>query len=159
MQHPTPDKAQVEGASISSGLGLLNSGLLVINPSIGAYNKITRALDMPELTSKYDFPDQDLLADIFAGRWVPLPYIYNALKTLRWKNVHDAIWRDGEVKVVHYIFADKPWKNQHASLGGDELDVLKRTWEESNAVLQSWWWAMNRKRQQYEQDRGIVDSL
>ncbi|KAL1867242.1 hypothetical protein Plec18167_008783 [Paecilomyces lecythidis] len=159
MQHPTPDKAQVEGASISSGLGLLNSGLLVINPSIGAYNKITRALDMPELTSRYDFPDQDLLADVFAGRWVPLPYTYNALKTLRWKNVHDAIWRDGEVKVVHYIFADKPWKNQHTSLGGDELDVLKRTWEESNAVLQSWWWAMNRKRQQYEQDRGIVDSL
>ncbi|KAJ9212506.1 CAZyme family GT8 [Paecilomyces variotii] len=159
MQHQTPEKAQIEGPPISSGLGMLNGGLLVINPSMGTYSKITKAIDIPELTCKYDFPDQDLLADIFTGRWVALPYTYNALKTLRWKNVHDTIWRDDEVKVVHYIFADKPWKNQPASLRGSESTGMRQAWEESNAILYSWWWDVNKKRQRAEQDRGILDNF
>jgi hypothetical protein len=49
-------------------------------------------------------PGRELLSEVFAGRWVALPYVYNVLKTLRMEGVYDCIWRDGEVKAVHYIF-------------------------------------------------------
>lgn len=73
-----------------------------MNPSQGVYDKIVEQLASPA-TLQYAFPDQDLLGDVFKGRWVALPYIYNALKTLRWEGVHDTIWRDKHVKNVHYI--------------------------------------------------------
>ncbi len=47
------------------------------------------------------FPDQDFLAKFYRGRFTPLPYIYNALKTLR--GCHEPMWRDEEVRNVHYI--------------------------------------------------------
>ncbi len=49
----------------------------------------------------FKFPDQDALASIYKGRWQPLPWVYNGLKTLR--KIHDPLWRDAEVKNVHYM--------------------------------------------------------
>lgn len=128
---------------------MLNSGLLVINPSMGTYRKIEQTLDTPELVAKYDFPDQALLSDVFAGRWVALPYVYNALKSLRWKGVHDTIWRDEEVKVVHYIFAQKPWHDdrQGAGKGMNTSNKIAPAWIESDAVLHRWWWNVNTERE------------
>ena len=54
-----------------------------------------------------------------------MPWCYNGLKTLR--NIHGHLWRDEEVRCVHYIFHEKPW-NQPRGTGGQ--------YEESN----SWWW-------------------
>lgn len=54
----------------------------------------------PEIPG-YRFPDQDALAAIFAGKWLPLPYVYNALKTLR--TVHKPLWNDDAVKNIHYM--------------------------------------------------------
>ena len=71
-----------------------------------------------------------------------MPYIYNALKTLRWKGVHDAIWRDDEVKNVHYILSPKPW---------DEKEAEQK--EESH----KWWWRDNRERLDEEKSRGVDD--
>ncbi|KAJ5819724.1 hypothetical protein N7474_005315 [Penicillium riverlandense] len=42
-------------------------------------------------------------------RWVALPYVYNTLKTMRPESLHGVIWRDEEVRAVHYILAVKPW--------------------------------------------------
>ncbi|KAF4947501.1 hypothetical protein FGADI_10346 [Fusarium gaditjirri] len=106
-QHASPDFAQTTGADISTGLGKLNSGLLVINPSKAIFDQIVTKMN--EVGLDYQFPDQDLLADLFKGRWVALPYIYNALKTMRDPSVHGAIWRDDKVKNVHYILSPKPW--------------------------------------------------
>jgi hypothetical protein len=39
----------------------------------------------------------------FRGRWVPIPYVYNALKTL--KTAHTDIWNDDDVRNVHYMYA------------------------------------------------------
>jgi lipopolysaccharide biosynthesis glycosyltransferase len=77
-----------------------------------------------ERTTTYMFPDQALLGDVFAGRWVALPYVYNALKFLRWPGVHDAIWRDDRVKNIHYGFTPKPWEIQ-----GRSEDELVRIWQ------------------------------
>lgn len=132
-QHGNPQPAQTIAAAPSSGLGLLNSGTLVITPSAQIFSEINSALhDLPRI-AQYSFPDQDLLSDVFNGRWVSLPYVYNALKTLRWEGVHSDIWRDEEVKAVHYIFAKKPW---HEKVETPEafaaLDEPGKWWEEAN---------------------------
>ncbi|PNP86548.1 hypothetical protein FNYG_00250 [Fusarium nygamai] len=125
-QHASPGVAQTTGAEISTGLGKLNSGLLVINPSKTIFDQIVTKMN--ETGLDYQFPDQDLLADLYKGRWVALPYIYNALKTMRDPSVHGAIWRDDEVKNVHYILSPKPWDE----LGSDG------TWK-GDTPIHKWW--------------------
>ena len=123
---------------------MLNSGLLVTVPSAAVYNLITKQMEDSEAMQKYDFPDQGLLSDVFMDRWVPLPYVYNALKTLRWKDIHTTIWRDDRVKNVHYIFGPKPWDTKLGEV--DELPF-------------AWWHEMNQKRKVVEQASDITDSL
>lgn len=105
---------------------------------------------MPEKVNSYTFPDQELLSEAFRGRWVPLPYVYNALKTMRAGDVHGAIWRDGEVKNVHYIFAVKPWQEEPPSKEGEKQ-------EGEGDMLNEWWWEMNWERQRREKEKGIED--
>ena len=103
-------------------------------------------MDSPD-TEHMAFPDQDLLADLFEGRWVPLPYVYNALKTLRWKGVHDTLWRDDEVKNVHYILNPKPWEEEEEfAKSGAVTDETHR-----------WWFEANKRRKLEEKTKGIDD--
>ncbi|KAL3469161.1 nucleotide-diphospho-sugar transferase [Aspergillus californicus] len=146
-QHSTPDAAQTIAAPASSGVGMLNSGLLVVKPSHTAYTRIQELLEDPEKVDSYTFPDQELLSEAFEGRWVPLPYVYNALKTMRVQGVHSAFWRDEEVKNVHYIFAVKPWQEE-PPVEGPDMDILN-----------GWWWSANYERQRLEKESGIVDGL
>ncbi|KAF2721993.1 glycosyltransferase family 8 protein [Polychaeton citri CBS 116435] len=143
-QHGTPDKAQTSGAPPTAGLAMPNGGLQVVVPCKEVYDKIVGALGSELKTSGYEFADQSMLGDLFSGKWVALPYIYNALKTLRWEGVHDKIWRDDEVKNVHYILSPKPW---------DEKVEERGTKDPSHA----WWWEVNDKRQKDERERGIDD--
>ncbi|KAL4894272.1 glycosyl transferase family protein [Aspergillus ambiguus] len=144
-QHATPAEAQTTGAPADAGVGMLNSGLLVVRPSTAAWEAIQAALNTPERTDKYDFPDQELLSDVFRGRWLALPYVYNALKTMRWRGVHDAIWRDEEVRNVHYIFAKKPWHEDGTDPGLDETN--------------RWWWEVCLRRREAERAEGITDGF
>ncbi|KAI5854003.1 nucleotide-diphospho-sugar transferase [Tricharina praecox] len=137
-QHATPDLAAQTGADPNFGLGSLNGGLQVVVPCMDTYRTIISAISEPEKTSGYDFADQSLLGDAFAGRWAPLSYRYNALKTLRW--CHKEIWRDDEVKNVHYILAPKPWENR-----------------ESDDETHKWWWRANEQRVLEEKAKGIAD--
>ncbi|KAH8120411.1 nucleotide-diphospho-sugar transferase [Phellopilus nigrolimitatus] len=86
---------------------LLNSGAVVLNPSTETFATLERILAESPLVDTFQFADQDLFAEAFKGRWKPISYVYNALKTLR--VVHKDLWRDEDVKCVHYILADKPW--------------------------------------------------
>lgn len=122
----------------------MNGGLQVVNPSMAVYNLILAALQSPT-TATYSFADQSLLSDLFRGRWVGLPYIYNALKTLRWKGVHDAIWRDENVKNVHYILTPKPWNTRDAP--------------EEDAVTHGWFFKLNDERVAEEKKAGIDDGF
>ena len=124
---------------------MLNSGLLVVMPSTGAYETISTHLATSAAVGQYSFPDQELLSNVFRDRWVPLPYVYNALKTLRWKGIHDAIWRDDCVKVVHYILGPKPWSE----------DVAKPVTDETH----EWWKIVNEQRLSDEKQAGIYQDI
>ena len=146
-QHDSPDDAQVKGVPSDFGITMPNGGLQVVVPSAEVYDMISSALQDDKTTS-YDFSDQSLLGDLFNGRWVPLPYIYNALKTLRWKGVHDAIWRDDCVKNVHYILSPKPW---------DETDEDKKKPDRDGS--NQWWWDVHLRRLEEERAKGIEDGF
>ncbi|KAJ5414604.1 hypothetical protein N7509_001231 [Penicillium cosmopolitanum] len=149
-QHDSPDIAQTAGPSATAGLGIPNGGLQVVNPSQAIYDKIVEQLASESATSGYDFADQSLLGDIFYGRWVALPYIYNALKTLRWKGVHDSIWRDNSVKNVHYILSPKPW---------DEWANGQIHEGESQDPSHAWWISLNSERLAEEEQGGLADGF
>jgi Glycosyl transferase family 8 len=143
-QHNSPDEAQEKGASPSAGIGSPNGGLVVVIPGQGTYDKISMTLRDGDKTANYDFADQALLGDVFHGRWVGLPYVYNALKTLRWKGVHDQIWRDDRVKNIHYILSPKPWDEDPGA---------------STEETHGWWHKMNTSRLADEESKGIKDGF
>lgn len=122
----------------------------MVNPSHETYKKIMQLLSNPASTQNYDFADQSLLSDAFPGRWVPLPYVYNALKTMRWKGVHDAIWRDEEVKNIHYILSPKPW---------DESEEVRRENPADRDPLNERWWQITDARKEAEHKSGIDDGF
>lgn len=150
-QHATPDVAQTEGASPTAGLGIPNGGLQVVNPSHEVYDKILAQLSS-SATTNYEFADQSLLSDVFFGRWVALPYIYNALKTMRWEGIHDAIWRDESVKNMHYLLNPKPWDESEAVRSGREP-------RSSREAPHSWWWDITEERVKEEKARGVDDNF
>lgn len=80
-----------------------------------------------------------------------LPYIYNALKTLRWEGVHREIWRDEEVKNIHYILSPKPWN--------ESLEERMRPDDGTRDPLHRWWWAVNEERSRREKEMGIDDEF
>ncbi|EFW17624.1 hypothetical protein D8B26_000305 [Coccidioides posadasii str. Silveira] len=153
-QHNTPDKAQVEGAPPTNGLAIPNGGLQVVNPSLGVYNRILECLQTPSSTSNYDFADQSLLADLFPGRWVAIPYIYNALKTLRWKGVHSAIWRDEKVKNIHFILSPKPWDEKWRKHASHEEKIARSANGKADET-HDWWWKITNERHAEEKRLGI----
>ncbi|KAI5474734.1 glycosyltransferase family 8 protein [Pseudohyphozyma bogoriensis] len=106
---------------------LLNSGLVILRPSLETFESIKHTLHTDPIVSSFTFPDQDLLAYEFKGRFLSLGYIYNALKTLRY--CHADLWRDEDVKNVHYII-DKPWDCRVADMKEDD----------PNKVTHGWWW-------------------
>ena len=141
-QHDHSDAAQTQGASPDSGLGIPNGGLQVVNPSKVLYNLIQDRMASDSAVMNYEFADQSLLSDLFSGRWVALPYTYNALKTSR--ETHAPIWRDDEVKNMHFLLSPKPWDEK---LG-----------EESHPT-HKWWLEANIERLKGEKERGIDDAF
>jgi hypothetical protein len=107
---------------------LLNSGTVVLNPSKHLAHEVYHYLSTSDKVPTFSFPDQDLLAAFFKGKWRPIHWYYNALKTLR--NLHPQEWSDDEVRCVHYIFPDKPWQKRVMSVESEEL----------YGTLHGWWW-------------------
>lgn len=109
---------------------LLNGGVFIFHPSPDLWRRILDHFNQSPTLSTFMFPDQDFLADFFVHKWIPLSWKYNAIKTMRqW---HPNIWRDQEVKSLHYI-VDKPWTRRVASDG--IAGHLGR-----DGVTHSWWW-------------------
>ena len=104
LRHPAAletAKAIPLGATPPHTYALLNGGVFLYHPSETLWKTLhDHFLTSPEL-STFQFPDQDFLASVFCGRWRPLPWKYNALKTMRqW---HTNVWRDDEVKGRTYF--------------------------------------------------------
>ncbi|PYH85102.1 glycosyl transferase family protein [Aspergillus uvarum CBS 121591] len=143
-QRPFPDTAQTTGPDATAGVAMLNSGLLVVQPRQTDFVAVQTALRDTNRVKGYALADQELLSNVFRGRWRPLPYVYNALKPMRGvEGTHADLWRDGAVKNVHFIFAVKPWQMDREREEGDELV--------------RWWWAVDDERRRGERARGVVD--
>ena len=64
-----------------------------------------------------------------------MPWVYNALKTLR--VVHKNLWRDDEVRCLHYILTDKPWnaRVQEGDVVDDLTEMDKGWWERFDKLI------------------------
>ncbi|KAF8761094.1 Glycosyl transferase family 8 [Rhizoctonia solani] len=113
-----------------SGITLhsINSGIVVLNPTEKLNDEIIDGLHNDPNVTRYGFPDQDFLSSHFKNRVKFLGYEYNALKPMR--KCHSAIWRDENIRNVHYIFKDKPWVLPEDT---EKLD-------EQFHVIHGWWW-------------------
>ncbi|WBG92173.1 glycosyltransferase family 8 protein [Pantoea piersonii] len=120
------DRNQPAPASLDN---YLNGGFLVLKPDNAVYEQLADRIAAIEDLKAYPFSEQDLLNEAFAGRWQPLPYIYNALKTLPFQ--HSRMWNAREVKNLHYILA-KPWKRdlQQPESERDRYYALDKLWWE-----------------------------
>ncbi|QSL65903.1 hypothetical protein MERGE_003040 [Pneumocystis wakefieldiae] len=120
------------------GIKMLNSGLIVLNPNPEEFgiifDHVMNCEKYPQ--SIFNFAEQSLLSRLYEEKWMPLPYIYNALKTLR--TVHEKLWDDNDVKIVHYIL-NKPWHDK-----SDNLD--------SQDPTHAWWWEFQKERLEKETD-------
>ncbi|KAI5819837.1 nucleotide-diphospho-sugar transferase [Pyronema omphalodes] len=125
MVHPDAleNPTQVTPSSIRTHT-LLNSGLVVFTPSKVVLNQMREFLATSQLVKDFSFPDQDFLAHFYKGRWMPIGWQYNAIKTARYW--HPKMWNDDAVVNVHYI-CDKPWKVGKKRGTDDE-------------VTHTWWW-------------------
>lgn len=68
---------------------------------------------------------------------------------MRWTGVHDAIWRDRDVKNLHYILSPKPWDRVEEGEGG-------KGQEDPSHV---WWRDFTEERVQEERRRGVDDGF
>ncbi|KAK5992282.1 Galactinol synthase 1-like protein [Cladobotryum mycophilum] len=147
-QHEDPEDARITGANPEHlpYNGGLNSGLLIVQPSVPLYGQIIDYMEAH--ASEFVFPDQDLLSNLFHKRWLALPYTVNALKTLRWKGVHHTIWRDDWIRNIHYILSPKPWDeiNENGEWTGTE-------------ETHKWWIDANNERKAGEKAKGIEDGF
>ncbi|BGP31191.1 hypothetical protein JCM10296v2_002955 [Rhodotorula toruloides] len=112
----------------------LNSGLVVLRPSRSTFDGIVSFLNTDPRVATYKFPDQDLLADFFKDRFLPISYRYNALKTLRY--CHAEMWRDEDVKNVHFILK-KPWYYTLPE-GDPDCEVHAWWWKAFDELEASW---------------------
>lgn len=105
----------------------LNSGTVVLNPSTALAARLVHHLYHSPRVLEWKFPDQDLLSEYFKGKWWPIPWYYNALRSLH--NSHPAMWSDEEVRCLHYIFADKPWQSRRTPPGTEKgFEVMDKLW-------------------------------
>jgi len=102
---------------------------VVLNPSKRLFEAIEHFLLTTDKIAEFTFPDQDLLTAFFKDNWKPLPWYYNALKTLRY--IHTNLWDDDEVRCLHYILPDKPWQSRKTP-----ADVVQA----HLSLMNQWWW-------------------
>ncbi|ORX39078.1 galactinol synthase [Kockovaella imperatae] len=84
----------------------LNSGVVLFAPSKQHAETLEKFIQESPIVPTLTFPDQETLCHVYKGKWKPLPWWCNALKTER--AVHQDQWADKEVRMIHYIL-DKPW--------------------------------------------------
>ncbi|KAG7827000.1 hypothetical protein KL920_004998 [Ogataea angusta] len=130
----------IKGPDARYGLKACNGGLLIVKPDMDNYNKILETLSRPEKTASYDFPDQELLSDVFRNRWLGLSYKYNCLKTL--KKCHADVWDIDEIKNIHYIITPKPW------------EVNRDTFIDETGTFE-FWWKINDERLEVEKMNNV----
>ncbi len=114
------EDGDVEGAAADV---YVNGGTLVLRPDAEVLARLLAELGAVEDLTRYVFAEQDFINEHFRGRWVVLPYVYNALKTLPFQ--HPRLWDVEAVKNLHFII-DKPWESPLDPAG--RYASLERVW-------------------------------
>ena len=114
---------------------LLNSGTVILTPSKPQFDALIDAIETHPDVPHMVFPDQDILAVVYRGKWKPLPYHYNALKPMR--DCHARLWKDEDVKVLHYIL-NKPWESRQFD-ADDKVESTHRLWWEAWEEVEREW--------------------
>ncbi|KAI9807356.1 MAG: hypothetical protein M1833_000099 [Piccolia ochrophora] len=131
--HPSalrPSPASEPGAP--STYHLMNSGVFGFHPSPQLRDQIRNYFHTTPLLPQFTFPDQDFLNEFFRDRWINVGWQWNATKTkMYW---HRNIWRDEEVRALHYI-VDKPWQKR---VGPNGVAGYKGR----DGITHRWWWDM-----------------
>ncbi len=122
-------------ASSHANHHLLNSGTVILTPSQEQFGALIHAMNTHPDVPTMLFFDQDLLAIVYRGRWKPLPYAYNALKPMR--ACHAGLWKDGDVKILHYIL-NKPWKSRTYD-AEDTIESTHKLWWDEFALVEREW--------------------
>ncbi|KAI9716306.1 MAG: hypothetical protein M1828_000402 [Chrysothrix sp. TS-e1954] len=131
MQHPEAlTKPTQPSMSTLPTHHMLNSGMFMFRPSQQLWDQMMTYFDTCPDLAKLQFPDQDFLGNFFRDRWSAAGWQYNALKTMRY--LHPNIWRDDEVRCLHYI-VDKPWAKR---IGPDGIAGFRGLDGETH----QWWW-------------------
>lgn len=150
VSHPTAlTKATPITTSSPATHHLLNGGMFIFHPTPELWNSMLEYFNTTDKLSTYQFPDQDFLADYFRNRLMPMPWQFNAIKTMRYW--HENIWRDEEVVCLHYI-VDKPWVKR---VGADGVAGYKGLDGETHR----WWWDVFGEWEAIRKDAGEEEVL
>ncbi|KAI9472218.1 MAG: nucleotide-diphospho-sugar transferase [Benjaminiella poitrasii] len=132
--------ACIDPYSVKNDANYFNSGLILLTPDSDKFKNMIAHLNSITDLNIYPFPDQDFLNEIFKDHWIPISYIYNALKTLEW--AHHAMWDINKVKNIHYILT-KPWDvcvdddHRLSDLENIYKPLYKLWWSKYNDVVNS----------------------
>ncbi|KAG0005795.1 hypothetical protein BGZ80_002382 [Entomortierella chlamydospora] len=152
------DSDDVPAVGMPPKRSYFNTGLVVLTPTQDQFNDILATFRSIKSLSQYTFPDQDLLNEVYAGRWRSIGYGYNALKTLSF--AHSPIWKeDSVVPPASHLndAASVAADANRVSAGGSVMPVfnihyiLEKPWnvpdldkaeQESNKFVEMyrWWW-------------------
>ena len=97
-----------------------------MRPSKETFEELHHNLNNNPDGRSWIFADQDLITEVFQGKWKPLPWYYNALKTV--ERIHPQLWDEEEIRCLHYILGDKPWQSR--LMVGDQVF----------GKMNQWWW-------------------
>ncbi|OZJ05079.1 hypothetical protein BZG36_02087 [Bifiguratus adelaidae] len=117
-----------EAATIATPLtksDYFNGGLIILRPSQETMDHIVDAFNNYADLASLKFVEQDFLNIVFKHKWTPLPYTYNALKTLR--TCHAPMWDDDAIHNIHYI-SEKPWdtnEQECVEKGNEFIDLYR----------------------------------
>lgn len=111
-----------------------NSGVFVTKPSQETFYKL---LAFGETEGSFDGGDQGLLNDYFNGRWKRLSFLYNVTPSASYTYAPAYKRFGSDIKIVHFIGADKPWRWERYSNGGvapkgrnsDVVPLVQRWWD------------------------------
>lgn len=104
-----------------------NSGFMVFRPNLSDMQNFIDQVERRDDLQEYQFPEQDLLNEYFAGEWKPLPLTVNTLKTIG--KSHGNLMDLDKVYNLHFIM-DKPWnlEKSNCSYANNEFRTFNEIW-------------------------------
>ena len=111
-------EALTSGKPCTFRLGSFNGGVTIFHPHDIVDDAIQFLDHAPE--NSLHFADQSMFNELFKGTWIPLPYTYNAFKSVCLN--HASIFQLDQVKLLH-LEGKKPWEDKD-----DPDEPLHRIW-------------------------------